>query len=308
MGKQKIDFSKLSDSIEKKAEEIADAVEESANQLGTQIIAKKNAMDRERCNPIFIDEIESEDFQFPCLIHVVDQDKRTKISVCEGAVGFKDTVKGMNVLTLLREEISRISEERMPIFQPDNNSVFYYRHPVFTDKYLELDSYFDTIQAAKVGELREIASKLGAKKVIVTFREKKEIVTIKKVKAKIKGEETETFQAGAEGTYTAASQTKSSVRIGLNAEFAGRMFPERPILQYYKGDEVIEKLINTRMDRKNRMKTETMTLEQTKSIGISDAEAANIDAALTHFHYKGRLSISKEVKSRTNMVWEYTVF
>lgn len=186
MSKLKKDISRLSDTIGKKAEEIADAVEESATQLGSQIIARKNAMVLERSRPVFIDEIESEGFQFPYLLRVVDEDSRSKASVCKGAVGFRNNVDGMVVLTLLRGEIVRISEERMPVLQPDSSSLFYYRHPVFTDRYLELDSYFDTIQAAKIAELREIASKLGAKKVTVTFREKKETTLQKKVKTRMK--------------------------------------------------------------------------------------------------------------------------
>ena len=98
-----------------------------------------------------------------------------------------------------------------------------------------------------------------------------------------------------------------SVHIGLDAEFKGSMFPVRPVLQYYKGEKLIEGLVEARMNRKNKMKSETLILEQSKSIGITNAEAAKIDAVLGHFHASGSLSISNEVKSRTNTVWEYTI-
>ncbi len=174
-------------------------------------------------------------------------------------------------------------------------------------KYQELDSFFDTIQAARVGELREIAAKLGAKKVRVTFKEKKETISQKKAEMKMKGGKGKTATADAGATQTASSQEKVSVHIGLDAEFSGSMFPVRPTLQYYKGEKLIEGLVEARMNRKNKMKSETLILEQSKSIGITNAEAAKIDAVLGYFHAGGNLSISNEVKSRTNTVWEYTI-
>ena len=85
------------------------------------------------------------------------------------------------------------------------------------------------------------------------------------------------------------------------------MFPVRPVLQYYKGEKLIEGLIEARMNRRNKMKSETLVLEQSKSIGITNDEAVKIDAVLNHFHAVGGFSISNEVKSRTNTVWEYTI-
>ena len=308
MGKIKEDISRFSGSIGKKAGEIAGAVGEGANQLGAQVVSKKNSMDLKRYMPVFSDDIEKDDFQIPYMIRVVDEDSRTKASVCEGAVGFFDIVKGMKVLTLLRDELSKISEERMPVLQPDMNSSFYYRHPVFEDKYQELDSFFDTIQAARVGELREIAAKLGAKKVTITFRQKKETSSKKKSELKLKGDRGKGSDGIDSGTsQTSSSQEKESVHIGLDAEFRGSMFPVRPVLQYYKGEKLIEGLIEARMNRRNKMKSETLVLEQSKSIGITNDEAVKIDAVLNHFHAVGGFSISNEVKSRTNTVWEYTI-
>ena len=307
MGKLRDDFSTLSVSIGKKAGEIAEAVGDGANQFGGRVVSTKNSMDLKRYKPVFIEDIEKVEFQIPYMIRVVDQDSRSKVGVCQGAVGFFDIVKGMKVLTLLRDELGKISDDRMPVLQPDSNSSFYYRHPVFEDKYQELDSFFDTIQAARVGELREVAAKLGAKKVRVTFKEKKETISNKKAEMKMKGGKGKTSTADAGATQTASSQEKVSVHIGLDAEFNGSMFPVRPILQYYKGEKLIEGLVEARMNRKNKMKSETLILEQSKSVGITNAEAAKIDAVLGYFHAGGNLSISNEVKSRTNTVWEYTI-
>ena len=307
MGKIKEDISRFSGSIGKKAGVIAGAVGEGANQLGAQVVSKKNSMDLKRYMPVFIDDIEKPDFQIPYMIRVVDQDSRSKASVCEGAVGFFDIVKGMKVLTLLRDELSRISEDRMPVLQPDTNSSFYYKHPVFEDKYQELDSFFDTIQAARVGELREIAAKLGAKRVKITFKEKKETSSRKNAALKMSGAKGKKAEGDAEATKTASSQEKTFIHIGLDAEFKGSLFPTRPTLQYYKGEKLIEGLVESRMNRRNKMKSEKLILEQKKSVGITTEEAEKIDAVLGHFHAGGNLSVSNEVKSRTNTVWEYEI-
>ena len=319
MRKIKEDISRFSGSIGKKAGEIAEVVGDSANQLGAQVVSKKNSMELKRYMPVFIDDIEKDDFQIPYMIRVVDQDSRSKASVCEGAVGFFDIVKGMKVLTLLRDELSRISEERMPVLQPDTNSSFYYKHPVFEDKYQELDTFFDTIQAARVGELREIAEKQKKKKVTLTFIEKKETTSKRKVKLKTEGVKNNNvksnskedsnmdYRVKAEASQKASKEEESLFHIGLDAEFKGSLFPTRPILQYFKGEKLIEGLVEARLNRKNKMKSETLTLKQTKSIGITSEEAAKIDAVLGYFHAGSNLSISNEVKNITNTVWEYKI-
>lgn len=106
--------------------------------------------------PVFAD-----DCDLPKMIVIADDVDRKDIEVCKGSIGWSSKAGGLDVLHLYEEIVKSSGIVFFP--QPQLGSV-YYQDALDSNRYISLDSYFDTVQKDKFTELKRIAFELGAKK------------------------------------------------------------------------------------------------------------------------------------------------
>jgi len=284
---------------------------------GSELIGKalgeaKIEMDRKYLRPVFAEELlldatnmssidEICKARNPSMICIVERDKkRSENAACNGAVGYRMTVKGMEMLNIYEDSARQLGMW----FYPNISKTIYYADPFQTNFYIYLDEYFVYLKNARVSELAMIAKDLGAKKVKITLKEHKKTFVAKNVRAEAKVE-----KKSASSLYDKSDSDFSSIAIADEEEFSGHDTPVAPRLVYFKNESDIEKLIEMRMDtsKQNKIKSKTYTLQYNKSSGIKEKEAARIDAVLGQLKCGGTASISSEAQCESRTVLEYSI-
>lgn len=272
----------------------------------------KNEMDLKYLRPVFTEELtldtanmsnidEISETRNPSIICIVERDKkRSENEACNGAVGYRMTVKGMEMLNIYEDSARQLGMR----FYPNISKTIYYADPCQANFYISLDEYFSYLKNARVSELAMIAKDLGAKKVKITLKEHKKTFVSKNVRAEAKVE-----KVGASNSYNKSDSEFASIAIADEEEFSGHDTPVEPRLVYFKNESDIEKLIEMRMDasKQNKIKSKTYTLQYNKSSGIKEKEAAKIDAVLGQLKCGGTASISSEAQCENRTVLEYSI-
>lgn len=113
-----------------------------------------------RYRPITKEAYQSPSFHLPNMIRIVDGNERRGIDVCRDAIGWLDTVKGTQIFNLYREAIG---DSELSFYPKPSLYSTYYIDAFDRSRFVDLDSYFATMQQDKMAELRRIAFMLGAK-------------------------------------------------------------------------------------------------------------------------------------------------
>lgn len=293
----------LGGTVQNLASSTVDTIKEGSGKLNDQFqIAKMNA-DRARLKPVFKEDLEKVDFKYPNIIRVVEYDKQHMENVvCKGAIGFLDIINDAKVLNIYKNNISDFTLQ----IYPSVAETIYYLSPFAERFYVDLNEYFNYQKMQRVDELNQIAYALGAKYFKVTVMEEKKSFITKSAKASLKA------NAVGDKVKSDASKNNSSseftaLRIESEMNLGGNDNPRKPELKYFSRENDIISLINMRVDADNHLKSKTFQLKYNCSTIIQEKEAAQIDAVLKKFKIGGNISISSEVEQENRMTFEYTI-
>ena len=106
--------------------------------------------------------------KFPNLIVIVDDAVRRDEALCEGAIGWRSTVKEVEVLYLYDEFVK---ESGLRFVPTANCDTAYYVDPHDRSQFIRVDGLFERTQQEKLAELAHIAYCLGAKRYSVEMQE-----------------------------------------------------------------------------------------------------------------------------------------
>ena len=312
-GIEKTDIIEAKDKVQDIAVKVVADVKKGGVQVSQALEETKLEMERKYLRPVFPADLSSTATNLstisltpnPSIIRIVERDKkRSEKEACKGEVGYLTKVKGMEILNIYEDSARHIGIQ----FYPNMSKTIYYINPFQPNYYISLDEYFVYLKNARVSELAMIAKDLGAKKVIISLKEHKKTFVAKDVKvdAKVK-------KGGASGsafdTYDRTDSDISSIAIADEEEFSGHDTPVEPKVVYFRNESDIVKLIEMRMDTKkqNKIKSITYTLQYSKSSGIKEKEAAEIDAVLSQIKCGGTATISSEAQRENRTDLEYHI-
>lgn len=240
--------------------------------------AKSDALLRKlkKLNPVFPDQYQSEEFNIPNMIMIVDDAVRRGIKLCEGAIGWLSNDAGVEMLCLYDEaiELSKLKFIPAPICD-----AIYYVDSFDRSKYIRTDCIFSKAHEERIAELKHIAHCLGAKRCSIEINESQTGVSVQKRSASV-GESVYGVDTQ-ESTETNLRQSGSDSRSGkVEIEFEGNANCVEPELKWFSYDDNIKRLIEMRMTNSNAIKTETLELSGASSATMSQKTAYAIDSAV----------------------------
>ncbi|MPM64427.1 hypothetical protein SDC9_111313 [bioreactor metagenome] len=268
-------------------------------------------MDRKYLRPVFSDEMllsasnvssmdEIRKVRIPSMICIVKRDKkRSENIVCSGSVGYRMTVKGVDMLYLFEDSVRELGMR----FYPAISETIYYLDPYQDNFYICLDDYFDYLKKVRVSELEVVAQDLGAKRVQITFKEHKKAFFTKNARVGTAVKKVKTSNS-----YDNVSNEYSSVEVAADVKFSGQDSPVKPTLVYFKNESDIEKLVQMRTENnKNKIESKTYRLQCNKTAGIKEKDAARIDAVLYQLKCSGTATVSSEAQRESRTELEYSI-
>lgn len=229
-----------------------------------------------KLNPVFPDKYQSEEFNIPNMIMIVDDAVRRGIKLCEGAVGWLSNDAGVEMLCLYDEaiEFSKLKFIPAPICD-----AIYYVDSFDRSKYIRTDCIFSKAHEERIAELKHIAHCLGAKRCSIEINESQTGVSVQKRSASV-GESVYGVDTQ-ESTETNLRQSGSDSRSGkVEIEFEGNANCVEPELKWFSYDDNIKRLIEMRMGNSNSIKSETLELSGASSATMSQKTAYAIDSAV----------------------------
>ena len=254
-------------------------------QKGAKAISVKNKNEAylkriEKYHPIYREEYESEEFYLPNMIIIEDDSRRREADVLEKAVGWITTDKSVEIFHLFEDSI----EGQQFRFLPNKQCNALYYIDNFDNKcFVQVDSVFSRARDEKIAELKHIAHSLGAKSCSVEILERSfdKKVSTKKVQLK------------KEGISTEATSEVGRLNSGkVVSVFEGNSNPKKPELKWFANDENIKRLIESRCDGGNSVKSEMIELRGAMSAAMSQKTACSIDLVLSKT--TGKASMEKQ--------------
>ncbi len=257
---------KAADGIQKGAKVVADKTKE---ELYAQRLKKYK--------PLFAKEYKSKGFSVADIIQIIDNDELQKIDVCEGAIGWRETVSGVEILHLSDEWIKSSGLEFVPFAKCNETFCV---DAFARSRYIKAENVFGKAHEERLAELERIAYMLGAKKCSIEIVESDCVAESTKIGMKV---DKNTASAG---IGSASKDQRSGKTV---ASFQGSDEPRRPELKWFSQDENIKNLIEMRCSDKNSIKSRVLALEGSSSATMSQSIACALDCVL-----KSKIGISME--------------
>ena len=265
---------------------------------GVTAIVEKSRADEyarrlKKYNPVFPSQYESDTFNVPNIIVIVDDAVRKGIDVCEGSIGWLSKESGAEVLHLYDEAVSFSGIHFVPA--PVCNAVYYVDH-FDRGRFIQADCIFSRTLKEKIDELQHIAECVGAKRCVIDISE-----TSKSSKTKQKSTEaggsSDQLKAKATADYKLSSKNSTNQYGHVEAEFTGLRFPKRPTLKWFLYDDSINNLIETCCSGKRRVKRLTLELAGSSMATMSQSIAVAIDGVINkNLNVKGQASMKSQAK------------
>lgn len=83
--------------------------------------------------------------------------------------------------------------------------------------------------------------------------------------------------------------------------------PVQPKLRYYKNEELINNLIDARMNPNNKVKNDVCSITYNKTSGIKSNEAIKIDSVLKNLKVAGDASMKSLADKEEGLILKYTI-
>ena len=301
---------KVADSVEQAATAISDFKDDAAE----FVQESKHAYEINKYQPVFFDDYISNSFEFPALVRVVEKNNAMNIDACKGAIGNIETVKGLRILNLYKNELDRINEKQIDgkliSFYPYFDEDFFHVHPFNKYSFLNLNDYFNHTKQERINELEKIAICLGAKHIKIRYMEESKSFTGSNLKANVdggKGKGKDAEKAASEASHSSSDTSHYDFRLEKEVTLKGSNNPVRPELIYFQSESDILNLIESRLDPTNPILNKTCILSYGTSHGINESEAAKIDAAIASFKLKANATVKNEVQQENRMKLEYQI-
>ena len=264
--------------IETAVDKAGDGVEALAGKASNA----KERIDKARFGPVFdLDQIAD---NMPQVIYVEDNQRLKNVPACKGAFGFIEKLKGMQVMRLLPKYIGLPGIK----FYPDTDGVLYYQDPCDDHLYIDINDYFDYLNAVRVNELELAAQDLGAKHVKVVYREARKIFVDNDAKA----------DAPDEFSFT---------EVFTDDVYDAGDAPIAPALQYLANDPSINSLIDKCLDSEQSIDKEAYTIPCKTLDGMSVDDAVKVDAIIKTLKLKGNASVASAAEALERAVLEYSI-
>lgn len=290
----------IKDAAKKVASTVVDKGKDGSAKLSEMKREYKLEVDKRTLSPLFKEKVDSSDFTLPKMIQIETQDKRhAENDVCKGSIGHYNTKDDITVCTIYPEYLDEFSITLCP----HRTNGIYYEDPVFHDKYIELDEYFDYLRVARTSELQKIAQDLGARYFKVSFKEEKTSITSNKIQSGIQA--SKKADIGLSTEHDTSNKDYTSVEVAAEMHFNGHE-PRKPQLEYLANSPAIKSLIDMRMDD-NALTHQTVSIKLSKIAGIKQNDAVKIDAALSMLKVKGNCSVSSQVQKEARTILEYEI-
>lgn len=284
---------------------IADGLAKGRKELAEKAKEDSYAKRLKKYNPLFPDEYFSADFYVPNIIMIVDDAVRRDINVCQGAIGWRENVKGTEVLFIYDEFVAECGLKFIPVAACDE---IYYVDTFDKQCFVKLDYIFQKTHEEKLAELEHIAYCLGAKNCSIRIIEK-EIIHDKKNKIlELKGKKNAV--AVTEGGEIESVNDSSQQRAGKSdIHFKGNDSVVMPKLKWFQNDNIILNLIEYRSNKGNEITTRTLELKGASSTTMSRRAAYNIDMAVAGMGVNQSYSMEeRSVKESESQILYYLEF
>ena len=286
---------KATDSAKAIADDVVVHASEFNEQTQQMLAETKRDIDLRLYKPIFPETLSDSEFAKPRMIVIVDENDRKNIEVCKGAVGWIAKAGGMRVLNLYNSAV------------PDSQFVFhpypvldatYYEDPHEPSKYVNLSSFFSTMQQEQMAELQSIALSLGAKHCKLTSYEVKNRILSRRGDL---GKQLR-YEGASIKQETSTDYRKENLaenKVEFDVWFEGSDEPVEPNLKWYANDRVILDLIRSRIEGVNPLKEYNLNLEYKTSEIMSIKAATKVDAALKQLSITTTFKCATEVESES---------
>ena len=289
------DVSKVTDSVKAVVKDTGEKWSESFEQ-------KRKQKELDTLRPIFEADVDKPDFALPKLIRIAAMDeKHAESDVCKNSIGYVFASKELDVITIYPEKIADFELE----FYPDLDSEMYFVDPADRDHYIALDKFFNYLKVARISELQKIAQDLGAKHFRVTYKEHQRKFMANDAKGKGLIRAVGKQGANVEAEHHRSEGNDSKIEIAAEMEYIGHK-PVEPTLVYFRKDPQIQSLVSSRM-ADNAMTRQVYSLDLSNSSGIKMKDALKIDAALSAMKVGGNMTVTSEVQSEMQRVFEYEI-
>ena len=197
--------------------------------------------------PVILQDILERD-DLPSVLMIVDDALYKDDAALKGAVGWREIVKGQQVLYLFDEAVKASGLTLKPNMECD---AVYYVHPHNRRTYLLIDNMFQIAQEEREAELKQIAYDLGA--VHYTIETKAEENTKKHLEAKkTDNVNVKVVEGSTEISMKEDSLEKKQIEIISETIHAAGREPQRPQLVWFASNNDIQNLVNNRLNDTER--------------------------------------------------------
>lgn len=294
----------VTDVAKEKAKDGLDVAREKAKDGSEKANEMKNDLQKAIYKPLDVDMLLDDDFAPPLIARLLDKNPHASKESCKDAIGFNSVIAKNSVMELVK---GLYPEDRFN-FYPNLSGQIYLRNPYVKNMYIALNSYFEYIKKARVAELEMIADKLGAKYVKISYKEsEKKFVSMEAgAKAEYGGTIGQKKAQYKENAKIDIDQSRlREIEVASKNEFKGHSDPVRPELVYFKNEDSIERLIESRMA--NNITSKTYMIKYNQSSDLNIALAAGIDAVLGKLKMGENASVKSEVERENRMYLEYEI-
>lgn len=139
-------------------------------------------------NPLFPEQYQSERFNLPNIIMIVDDAVRRGVDVCEGSIGWLSKEAGVEVLCLYDEAVDFSGIQFVPSVTCD---ALYYVDSYNRNRFIRTDCIFSKAHEERMAELEHVAYSVGAKRCTIEISESSSDTQVQSKSVKF----TETFKA-----------------------------------------------------------------------------------------------------------------
>ena len=227
-------------------------------------------------NPLFPEQYQSESFNLPNIIMIVDDAVRRGIDVCEGSIGWLSKESGVEVLCLYDEAVTFSGIQFVPSVTCD---ALYYVDSFDRNRFIRTDCIFSKAHEERMAELEHVAYSVGAKRCTIEIIESDSDMQVQN--KSMNASENYKDVSSTESMEQSLSQTGKSRRSGrIVTEFEGIRTPRKPTLKWFAHDDTIKQLIEMCCSGERTVKSKTLELSGSSSATMSQKTAYAIDGAI----------------------------
>ena len=286
---------------------VAEGVQSGAKDIADKTKNEMYQQKMKKLNPLFLEKYNSEAFNLPNMIHIVDDAVRRDIPECKGAIGWLSKEDNIEVLHLYDEAVEMSGIQFVPMATCD---AIYYVDNFDRNRFIRIDSIFSKANTERLAELEYIAYSLGAKSFSVEIEETIREVESKKSKVSLKeGLNIKSVKVSSTEKTETDFENRQTVKMKATGviKLEGHNTPKRPELKWFKYDDSINGLIEMRCGNENIIKSKRLELAGAVSATMSLSTAKSIENAIGKIGVGGNYNIEKQALKENNSVLIYEI-